>query len=69
MAAALTFRCSEKETLLEAAGKTIAVDRKSGVIKKEMMMEITAAAPVNSMRDFLLFQRNNMSAFRCSVRF
>jgi hypothetical protein len=47
----------------------MAVDRKSGVIKNEIMIDITAAAPVNNSSDFLLFQRNNMSAFRCSVRF
>ena len=34
MAADLAFRCSEKDTLLVAAGKTMAVDKYRGVINK-----------------------------------
>jgi hypothetical protein len=52
MAAAFTLRCSEKDTLLDAAGKTIAVDKNNGVIKKAMMIEMIAEALVNTTNDF-----------------
>jgi hypothetical protein len=58
MAAAFTFRWSENDTLLEAAGKTIAVERKSGVINSETIVEITNTMPVIISNDFLCAQTN-----------
>ena len=40
---ALAFRCSENETVLVAAGKTIADDKYKGVIKKETTDDKTIA--------------------------
>jgi hypothetical protein len=58
MAAAFTFLWSENDTLLEAAGKTIAVERKSGVINSETIVEITNTMPVIISNDFLCAQIN-----------
>jgi hypothetical protein len=44
--------------LLEAAGKTIAVERKSGVINSETIVEITNTMPVIISNDFLCAQTN-----------
>ncbi len=43
MEEAFALRCSENETVLVAAGKTIAVDKNKGVIKKEKINETIAA--------------------------
>jgi hypothetical protein len=56
MAAAFTFLCSEKDTLLDAAGNTIAVDRYNGVISKETIKEITNVIPVKISNGFLFCQ-------------
>jgi hypothetical protein len=49
MDADFAFRCSEKETVEDAAGKTIAVDKYSGVNKNETMIAITVATTVKPM--------------------
>ena len=58
MAAAFTFLWSENDTLLEAAGKTIAVERKSGVINSDTMSDIKNTILVIISNDFLCAQIN-----------
>jgi hypothetical protein len=58
MEAVLAFRCSEKETVDDAAGKTIAVDKYSGVSKTETTMERIVADPVNNKMNLRFSQMN-----------
>ena len=63
---AFAFRCSEKETVLVAAGNTMAVDRYKGVIKKAITVETTKPAEV-TMINILRLAHNVTNRFiRCS---
>ena len=57
---AFAFRCSEKETVLVAVGKTMAVERYKGVNKNETTNEITAAAAVTIPIILRFFQTNRI---------
>jgi hypothetical protein len=58
MEPALTFRCSENDTLLDAVGKTIAVERYNGVNASETTTETTKATLLMIKSTFLFFHKN-----------
>ncbi len=64
MAAAFALRCSEKETLLVAAGNTIAVLKYNGVIKKATTDDMTNAAILNTTS---CFRRDHKKRIRLLV--
>lgn len=60
---ALAFRCSENDTVLVAAGNTMAVDLNSGVISNDIITATKAVVDVISMTVFLFLQRNKSKLF------
>jgi hypothetical protein len=58
MEADLALRCSEKETVEDAAGKTMAVDKYKGVIKNEITIAMTVAIAEKPMMN-LRFNHTN----------
>jgi hypothetical protein len=62
---AFALRCSEKETVLVAAGKTIAVERNKGVIIKAMMVDVTNAIAQTIMMIFRFAHKKTNKLRRC----
>ena len=60
---ALAFRCSENDTVLVAAGKTMAVDLNNGVISNDIITATKAVVDVISMTVFLFLQINKSKLF------
>jgi hypothetical protein len=63
MEADFAFRCSENETVEDAAGKTIAVERYKGVSKKETTMAITVASAVKPIMNLRFNHTNCIKSF------
>jgi hypothetical protein len=68
MAADLAFRCSEKETLLVAAGKTMAVDKYRGVINKLATTDPNDIRTVMITIGFLFAKRKRSSVCLLSAK-
>jgi hypothetical protein len=68
MEAVFAFRCSENETVEDAAGKTMAVDKYNGVIRTDTTIETIVAAPVKRRMNFRFIQMNCMKSFLFSAK-